>query len=151
MWNSWPWIPRFLMELRITLCSSEAVGTESFCLSLWPSPNSRCCPREFCRFWKQQSSCWVSLYLCISDNLEISWNLLNYFSCCKIRTFVPKCCIIVHYTVKAPRCEAEPDSLNCPQSASHCHNDLHSGRQYVALCTPVSLHRLSAMRTDPQK
>lgn len=45
-----------------------------------------------------------------------------------------------------PLCGAERDSQNCLQSASHCHNDLHSGRQCVALCTPASLHHLSAMR-----
>lgn len=72
-WNSWPWIPRFLMEFKMTLSSSEAEGEEFFFRSLWPSPNSRCCPCEFCKLWKLQKkeNNWDTLH--ITHHLMLTW------------------------------------------------------------------------------
>lgn len=64
--------------------------------------------------------------------------------------FVPKWHIGVYFRVRVPLYEAERGSLSCLQSASHCHSDLRTGRQCVALCTPASRRHLSAMRREQQ-
>lgn len=142
--------------------SSEAEGGEFFFRSLWPSPNSRCCPCEFCKLWKwkKEENIWDTLYIthhlmAWHDTLltfeEGGRNVLNdlgyYRSSCIL---VLKWCISVYFRVRVPLYEAERGSLSCLQSSSHCHSDLRTGRQCVALCTPASRRHLSAMRREQE-
>lgn len=59
------------------------------------------------------------------------------------------CSLPIHIVLRLtiPLCGAEQDSQSYLQSASHCRNDLHSGKRCAALCIPPSPRHLSAITT----